>query len=240
MRDWQNPKEAQHAAFARQAAVTGMGATPFDRRPVRRGCAGCLTQIIGTLIVGLVVAGIGYVALERVFHPWAFYQGGHSHLLPIWQGVGRMHTDRGDYTLTLYMFPTSGGRTFNLPTIKGDGYLCTPNGERYFLRISGGLTEKTGIDSNGKTMTLRYYRRPAFAGFTGSYEQPPRLELRGQWRNPDLVMDDGGSLAAAFLADGTVSKSPHTYYHADARNKVTVIFHEVSPWQRWDERCQAK
>ena len=217
-----------------------MGPAPIDRQRPRRGCLGCLANMAGFLIVGVIVASIFYVAIEHVFHPWAFYFGGHSHLLPMWQGVARTHTEKGDYTLILYMGPTRGGRTFNLPTVKGTGYLCTPGGNRFRLFVYGGLSEKTGTDTNGKTMWIRYFRHPFFGGITGDYEQPPRLELRGVWRNPDLVMDDGGSLTAAFLPDGSVSKKPYRWYHDDAKNKVPIVFHEVSVWQGWDEHCQAK
>jgi hypothetical protein len=194
--------------------------------------------LAGFLIVGIIVGAIFYVAAERVFHPWAFYFSGHAHLLPIWQGVGRVHTDKGDYTLTLYLEPTRGGRTYNLPTVKGTGLLCTPRGDRFKLFVHGGMSEKIATDSNGATMSIRYYRHPIFGGITGDYEQPPRLELRGTWQNPDLVMDDGGSLAAAFLPDGSVSPKPHKWYHSDAKNKVQIVFHEVSAWQWWDDRCQ--
>ena len=238
MRNWQEPGDRNRAM--NMNASTGMVAPPMDRPAARRGCLGCLTQIILILIVGVAVGSVFVVATERVFHPWAFYLGGHSHLLPIWEGVGRMHTEAGDYILTVSMWPSRGGRTFNLPTVTGTGYLCAPNGQRYYLRVRGGMAEKTGIDSNGKPMSLRYFYRPPLAGFTGRYELPPRIELRGHWQNPDLAMDDGGSLAAAFLPDGSLSKSPRTYYHADAKDKVPIVFHEVSPWQQWDAHCQAK
>jgi hypothetical protein len=192
------------------------------------------------LILGTLVGCVFVVAMERVFHPWSFYLGGHSHMVPIWQAAARVHTEAGDYTLTAWLWPARGGRTFNLPTVTGTGYLCTPRGERFYLRVRGGMPEKTGIDSNGKAMELRYFYRPPFAGFTGLYEQPPRLTLRGHWQNPELVMDDGGSLGAAFLPDGSLNKSPHSYYHADAKNKVSIVFHEVPTWQQWDDHCQAK
>jgi hypothetical protein len=216
----------------------GMSPSPSERR--RRGCFGCLTRLIGILLVGLVVSSIFLVAAEHVFHPWSFYFSGHSHLFPAWAGVGRAHTDRGDYTLTVFLQPTRGGRTFNLPSVKGTGYLCTPRGERFRLFIYGGMSEKTGTDSNGKPMHLRYFRHSFFGGINGNYEQPPRVELHGTWQNPDLVMDDGGSLAAAFLPDGSVNPKPQTYYHAEAKNKVPVVFHEVSIWQGWDDHCQPK
>jgi len=86
----------------------------------------------------------------------------------------------------------------------------------------------------------RTYLPSRFGGVTGPYEQPPRLALKGEWRNPDLAMDDGGSLADAFNPDWAPSKSGHTYYHADAKNKVLLVFQEVSTLQRWDDQCRAK
>ena len=218
-----------------------MGPPPIDwARRRRRGCLGCLAQIFGILLIGSIVSGIFYVGMTRVFYPWAFYFGGHSHWLPVWQGVATAHTDKGDYTLTLYLEPTRGGRTYNLPTVKGTGLLCTPRGDRFKLFVHGGMFEKVETDSNGKEISIRYYRHTFFGGISGEYEQPPRLELRGKWHNPDLVMDDGGSLAAAFLPDGSVSPKPYKWYHSDARDKVPIVFHEVSVWQMWDDRCKAK
>jgi hypothetical protein len=66
----------------------------------------------------------------------------------------------------------------------------------------------------------------------------PRLTFRGRWQNPDLVMDDEGSLSRAFLPDGTVYRGP-------ARNQprtgkpVTVVFHAV-PWSHWWNDCRAQ
>lgn len=218
----------------------GMGPPPIDRKRPRRGCFGCLLHMVWILLVGVAAAGVLYVGMQRVFYPWSFYLGGHGHWLPLWQGVGRMHTDHGDYTLYVYLEPARGGRTFNLPNFKGAGYLCTPRGERIRLFARAGMSEKTGIDSNGKMMSLRFYRHSLFGGINGDYEQPPKLYFRGKWQNPDLVMDDGGSLAAAFLPDGTVSKNPHKYYSKDATNKTPIVFHEVDGWQAWRDDCSTR
>ena len=221
--------------------TVGMGPPPIDRQRPRRGCLGCLAHAIWVLVVATAAYGIFWVASVHVFYPWAFYFGGHAHWLPIWQGIGRMHTDQGDYTLTLYIYPTHGGRTFNLPSVKGTGMLCTPRGDRFKLFVYGGLSEKTGSDTNGKTMSIRYYQHPFFGGIYGNYEQPPRLFLRGTWQNPDLVMDDGGSLAGAFLPDGSLNQaSRNSYYHADVKNKVSIVFHELTGWQSLTPDCRAQ
>ncbi len=204
-----------------------MGPPPIDHpRKKRRGCFGCLTQVLFILLLGCVLA----VAMQAVFYPWALYFGGHRHWLPFWQGMGHIHGPGGDYVLYFWIQPQRGGRTFNLPWFTGTGYLCSPHGERYKLRVMGGMNEHTGIDTNGKQMKLDFSHRPWNAGWTGNYHLPPRITLNGRWQNPDLVMDDGGTLAGAFLPDGSLSNARNNYYHADSPNKVPVVFHEVG----WD------
>ena len=219
--------------------VGTLGLPAIDRQRKRKGCLGCLAQMIGILIIGLVVGGVLDVAIERVFHPWAFYFGGHSHLLPFWQGIGRMHSSDGDYVVTVSLYPSRGTPMFNLPTFKGTGYLCTPRGQRFPLFVRGSLSEKTGTDTNGKEMSLRFFRHPWLAGITSGYSEPPRLYFRGKWQNPDLVMDDGGSLAAAFLPDGSVNDRPLKYYHADAKNRIPVVFHEITGLRAWWIDCRS-
>jgi len=195
---------------------------------------GCLTRVVLILALGCVLL----IAIEGVFHPWSFYMGGHFHLLPLWQGIGRMHTPAGDYVLYFWMQPTSGGRTYNLPAFRGWGYLCTPRGERFALRTRGGLTEKTGIDTNGKTMVLEFYRRPWYWNFTGQWDQRPKVNFRGTWQNPNLVADDGGTLAKAFNPDGTLSSNRPSYYQANAPNKTPIVFSEVTGWNAYWGDCR--
>jgi len=192
------------------------------------------------MLVGGVAAGsVFLVAIDFVFAPWAFYFGGSRHLIPVWQGIGRMRGPAGDYVLYVWFAPTPGGRTFNLPAVRGWGYLCTPRGERLELRLSGGMTQKTGIDSNGKEMRLELYRRPWYWGLTGTWDRRPRLELRGPWRNPNLELDDGGSLSRAFVADGTVYTGP-ARNQPRAGEHVTVVLHETSSWFGWTADCRAE
>ena len=213
-----------------------MGPPPIDRKKSRLGCAGCLTRVMLTLLLGCVLI----IAMDALFYPWSFYLGGHLHTLPVWQGIGRMHSASGDYVIYFWVEPTRGGRTFNLPSFKGKGYLCTPRGARFPLRAYAGLNEKTGTDTNGKAFHLSLSSWPWYWNFTGTYDRRPVLEFRGRWQNPDLVMDDGGTLAGAFLADGALSPVRYNYYHADSKNKVEVTFHEVTGFQAWSSDCRVK
>jgi hypothetical protein len=183
------------------------------------------------LVLGVVLV----VAIQAVFHPWGFYFGGHAHLLPVWQGKGTLYTAAGDYRLSMWFEPTSGGRVYNNPTVKGWGYLCTPRGERYPLQVYGGMHEHTAIDSNGKDFALQLRPCPWYWQFT----QPrlyPRLNLRGKWQNPDLVMNDEGTLAESFYPDGRLYEG--TQAHQPAKGTpVEIVFHETS-WSEWSRDCR--
>ncbi len=78
---------------------------------------GCFTRVLLILIVGSVLL----VLLQGVLYPWSFYLGGHFHWYPGWQGISRVHTAAGDYTIYFWIEPSRGGRTFNLPTFRGSG-----------------------------------------------------------------------------------------------------------------------
>ena len=199
---------------------------------------GCLTRLLGILLIGIVAGSVLLVAMDRVFFPWAFYFGGHPHWLPLWAGKAQVHRSDGDYVIYFFIQPTTAGsRMYNLPTFRGTGFICTPRGQQYKLRAYAGMSEKTGTDTNGKTMSLQLYRRPWYWNFTGNWDHRPELQLRGTWQNPNLVMDDGGSFAAAFLPDGSLGKTPHSYYHSNSQDKQTIVFHEVTGWQQWWPDC---
>lgn len=198
------------------------------RRKLRLGCT-------GGLLLLLVLTPMGYVLIHAVFTPWAFFLGGHIHLLPIWHGIGHMKAASGDYVLYFWIAPAPSGRTYNFPYFRGWGYLCTPRGERYPLRVSGGLHEHTWIDTNGKEMHLELYRRPWYWNFTGTWDHRPRLDLRGRWQNPELVMNDGGTLSQSFLADGTLNHG----LTPKPGEKLQIVFQEP-PWTGWFADCRVK
>lgn len=203
------------------------------RRP-RFGCLGCLVQCI--LVVA--VAGTAIAAAQWLLNPWAFHLGGRTRLLPYWYGTARVRAASGDYLLSVWFGParpTRGPVGARVPRVSGAGYICTPVGERIPLRVYGTMPDAHGADTNGASMRLELYRRPWYWSLAGNWDRRPRLELRGRWENPDLVMNDGGSFAAAFLPGGRV-------YAGTPRNQpktgepVPVVFHEV-PWSVVTPAC---
>lgn len=172
---------------------------PVPRRPG----SGCLVQVLGAFALGVVLV----LAIYAVFAPWAFYMGGHFHLNPQWTGWGRMHSNiAGDYVLYVSISPRTGGRgTYRaVPHIKGQGFLCTPPGERYRLRVGGDFGKTSGTDLQGKSAYLYMNNYTAFSSSTA-----PSLEFRGKWNNPDLVLDDHGSINRAFDPDGVLARNTH-------------------------------
>jgi hypothetical protein len=200
----------------------------------RVGCLGCLGRLVAVFVLVAVVMGL----TVAVFAPWSFFLGGHFHLMPFWQGTGRLKASSGEYVLSFWIAPQPGGRTYNFPYFTGWARLCTPRGERYDLRVTGGMHEHPGIDTNGKEMHLEFYRRPWYYGFSGNWDRRPRLDLRGRWEKRGLVMSDGGSLSQAFLPNGTLYQGPPRN-QPPVREKLQVVFHEM-PLSPWLPGCRAQ
>jgi hypothetical protein len=205
-------------------------------RRARRGCAGCLGRFVLMLAAGLVAGTVLIAAIDWLFAPWSFYLGGTTHVLPVWQGLARVHASSGDYTLYLWMSPARGGRTFNLPTFTGWAALCTPRGERFPLRLRANMFEHPGTDTNGKEMRIELYRSPWYGSWTGVWDHRPQLTFRGRWQDADLVTNDGGSLSVAFLPDGRLYDGP-LRTQPRARETLPVVIHGV-PWTAWFPDCR--
>ncbi|MGE5321681.1 MAG: hypothetical protein ACM3SW_02385 [Actinomycetota bacterium] len=173
------------------------------------------------LLILLAIVGVGLPALLT---PWGFFMGGSFHVIPMWQGVGRMHSSKagGDYVLYLWFSPKV-GRTLGPRHVTGNGFLCTPRGEKFYLSVGGDFQKDMWLDSNGKTARFYMDNRSAKSQFSG--DRRPYLELRGKWNNPDLVMDDHGSIARSFEPNGTLytGHSPSRPYMAEV---VPVTLHE--------------
>jgi hypothetical protein len=91
--------------------------------------------------------------------------------------------------------------------VKGTATLCAPHGQRFQLHLGGGfIHRRLPTDTNGEPMHLSLSHRPFWYDFDP--ERRPQIELIGDWRNPVLVMDDRGSIAGAFLSDGTAYLGP--------------------------------
>ena len=61
-------------------------------------------------------------------------------------------------------------------------------------------------DMNNKPFALSTYTRGAFSSQHG----PPELHLKGRWNGPNLILNDGGTLARAFVPDGSLIAHPGT------------------------------
>jgi hypothetical protein len=199
---------------------------PIGPRPTKRGCAGCLAQSFLALCFGLLVAAL----VVAIVAPWGFYLGGKFHLLATWQGWGTVHEPEGDYVVFVRIFPrTRGNRGLYLsgPSVQGSGAICSPHGEMYSgLRLTGGFANKgIGLNTDGQPISLGIAERLNFLG-TNSRTRL-NVGFRGAWNNPNLVMDDRGSLRTMFNADGTMftGESGKRPSHSEP---VAVTFHEGS------------
>ena len=169
------------------------------RSKSRFGCLGCLVQCALILALG----GVLLVAIIAVFAPWGFYLGGKFHWLPQWQGVGTMHAKSGKYVVYVYFYPTpSGQRIVPESAVKGQGYLCSPRHEIFRMTLGGSMRRGLNLNTDGEKIGFYMHYRPIWN--STSAEHRPRLELRGHWQNPNLVMDDDSSIQRAFAPDGTV------------------------------------
>ena len=170
------------------------------RRKSLLGCLGCLPRLALILFLGLVLVG----AITAVFAPWGFYLGGKFNILASWQGLGTLNAKSGKYIVFVRFGPRpSGSRVYPGPSVGGLAYLCSPRGEAFRMKLGGGMRRGIGLNTDGEKISLYMYNAPIFANFTGGNR--PSIELRGQWHNPNLVLDDHSSIARAFNADGTVN-----------------------------------
>jgi hypothetical protein len=157
------------------------------------------------------------IGMNTVFTPWAFFMGGHFHINPKWTGWGRMHSNiAGDYVIYLSISPYF-GRGRSLTDITGKGAICTQRGDNYPLSVAGSFQSHPGIDLQGKTAVI-------YAHNYSKSHYDPSLEFRGKWNNPDLVLDDQGSLSRAFDPGGVLAKKTHT--RPDRQEVVPLTLHE--------------
>jgi hypothetical protein len=167
--------------------------------------SGWLKQLVPILALFFVAV----VVLPAIFMPWAFFMGGSFHMLPTWQGWGRMHskTAGGDYVIRISMYPKT-GRRVGYTHVRGTAWLCTPRGESFYLNLGGDFQKDLRLNTDGKTARFYMDNNDIKSHFTA--DRRPNMELRGQWKNPDLVLDDNGSIARNFTPDGSLypPKSP--------------------------------
>ena len=202
-------------------------------RRAGKGCLGCFGKVSLVLLFGVVLM----TAITAVFYPWAFYLGGNFHIIPIWQGWGRLHGNGGDYLVWVQFEPTPRGSGMHLESnLTGRAYLCTPRGERIPMHLGGGMPKHLHLSTDGAPIHLYMDYWPLVTGgFIADHR--PSIEFRGHWQNPKLVMDDHGSIANAFQPDGTVYRG-HDPNHPYSTQGVPITFAE-GPRSEFDQACAA-
>jgi hypothetical protein len=182
-----------------------------DRPHSRLGCLGCLPRLFLILLLGLVLVGL----ITAVFAPWGFFMGGKFNLFAYWQGWGTLNAKNGKYVVYVRFYPTSSKQSmYPHPTVTGVGYLCSSRGQIFRMSLGGGMRRGIGINTNGEKIDLYMSYYPAFFGNLTA-DRRPSIELRGHWENPNIVMDDHGSISRAFAPDGSVyqrGQGPHVPY----------------------------
>jgi len=169
-------------------------------RTARRGCLGCFLQLGLLFVVGCVFV----IAVTGIFAPWGFYLGGKFHILPYWQGWGEMHAKSGRYVLYVRFQPSSrGSRIIPRANLSGVAYLCTPRHERFYMHLGGGMRRNPDLTKDGEAIGLYMDNWSGwFPNINGDHR--PQLEFEGRWQNPNITMNDDGSISNAFNDDGTV------------------------------------
>jgi hypothetical protein len=181
---------------------------------------GCLGQLGLLVVIGIAVG----VVIPALLTPWAFYMGGNFHLLPMWSGWGRLHSTKagGDFAVLVTFYPHIRKGT-GLTHVSGNAVLCTPAGEKLNLNLGGDFQRDLRRDTDGKTASFYMYSYTVSSQFSG--DSRPHLELRGHWKNPDLVLDDHGSIARSFEPDGKLYTG-HSTSRPYMAEVVPVTLHE--------------
>jgi len=200
----------------------------------RHGCLGCLPRLILALALGCALV----LAITAVFAPWGFFLGGPFHIIPYWQGWGALQTKSGKYVVFVRFEPTpNGSKVYPHPSVKGVAYLCSPRGETFRMRLGGGMRRGININTDGEKISLYAHYYPLFFGNVSS-DLRPGIEIQGQWRNPDIVADDHGSLSRAFNADGTVNRGrgPNQPYPGE----ITPVTLVPGSYRDFESACKAR
>lgn len=156
------------------------------------------------MLLGLL-AGFGFVAVVAITNPWIFTVGGRFRALPFWQGVGDIQGPGGKYRIFVSIQPSyASSHVLPSTSVSGSGWICGPSGRSYQIRVGGGAHEVVWRDMNNKSFALYTWQRETWS----AKHLPPKLSLVGHWMGPSLVMDDTGTIASAFLQDGSLNPRP--------------------------------
>jgi hypothetical protein len=173
-----------------------MRPSPNPQNKSRHGCLGSLAKQVVIFALGAVLV----LGITAAFKPWGFFLGGKFHITPSWQGWGTLHAKSGNYILQVRLDTNIKGRRSS--DLKGIAYLRTPRRERFRLTLIGNMRKHLSPSTDGEAIRLGMSYQPYGSFF--SADARPSLELRGHWQNPNLVVDDNGSISRAFEPDGRV------------------------------------
>jgi len=160
---------------------------------------GCFAQL--TLI--FVAMAVFYLVFAAIVAPWGFYLGGHFHFLPYWQGMGTGHTPAGDYVIFVTLYPDLRHPGRYNSWLTGNGFLCTPKGEKMHMRTSASMEKHLGVNTQGKAIHIYMHRISTWSSFMNS-DYRPSIGFEGNWGKDEISADDRNSLGKAFEPDGSV------------------------------------
>src|SRR5512133_236419 len=193
-------------------------------RAKKRGL-GCFSGILVIFVLG---SG-GMLGIDALVAPWSFYLGGKFHIIPYWQCCGRMHTKSSGDSLLFVHLAYPGPAKYHA-YMSGNGELCTPRGERIQLRLGANMDKNIGTDLEGQPIWIYMYHRPRF---WSNPDRRPSFDLHGKWHNPDIVMNDGGTLLTEFAPDATLYAGPKR----PARNEVLQLTLKQGSHDEYDAAC---
>lgn len=193
--------------------------SPKPRRGKLRGFP-ALLALLG--IAALFPIGLYVLA------PWTFYYGGHFHWIPGWKGKATLHTNLsgGDYFLWFYIEPSI--PQYKQSDMGGTAILCTPRGERIPLTIVASVPKGRGTDLTGVPLSFSLHRLGVAARFNANYR--PSWDLYGAFGKSELVVEDRGSIAGAFLANGAVAGEGQGRQSNPPLENVKFRLEETSEW----------
>jgi len=102
--------------------------------------------------------------------------------------------------------------------------------------LGGSMRPHLNLSTDGEAIGLYMDNWSGLhAQFSGDHR--PSIQLSGHWKNPDLVMDDNGSIFRAFQPDGTVYRGhdpSHPY-----NGEVVPITLVNAPYSDFKAACAA-
>jgi hypothetical protein len=210
--------DSAHCKDSRRGSWHLMSETPLR---IRKKGIGCLPALLILLLAG----PLAIILIDLVFEPWIYVVGDRTRWLPIWSGVAAAQSPLGTYKVRVWFSPRpSGSRLLPAASVLGTAYVCTPTGKTYALRMTGAASGRIWRSMSGHTIELVADRGPFRNPFSVDYR--PRLVFTGKWVGADLVMNDEGSIARAFLPDGNPNPDPKTSHPTGAALPIT--FHETT------------